>query len=95
MSSVRQDLPNVGEKLVLGRLRSMGYHVTRERVRQAIRAIDPINSALRWQGVFTPRHPYSVPGPNSLWHIGLCICVYVIKHTVTSYSYLYIHTVPA
>ena len=38
VSSVRQDLPNVGEKMVLGRLRSMGYHVVRERVRHAIRA---------------------------------------------------------
>ena len=81
VSSLRHDLPNVGEKMVLGRLRSMGYQVTRERVRQAIRATDPINSALRWQGVLTPRHPYSVPGPNSLWHIGdyvtvplSCVC---------------------
>ena len=74
ISSVRRDLPNVGEKMVLGRLRSMGYQVTRERVRQAIRATDPINSALRWQGIITPRHPYSVPGPNSLWHIGVYVC---------------------
>ena len=57
ISSVRRDLPNVGEKMVLGRLRSMGYQVTRERVRQAIRATDAINSALRWQEIITPRHP--------------------------------------
>ena len=35
ISSVRRDLPNVGEKMVLGRLSSMGYQVTRECVRQA------------------------------------------------------------
>ena len=29
--------------------------------------MDPINTALRWQGTVTA---YSVPGPNSLWHIG-------------------------
>ena len=42
ISSVRRDLPNVREKMVLGWLRSMGYQVTRERVRQAIRATDAI-----------------------------------------------------
>ena len=45
ISSIRQDMPNVGEKMVLGRLRSMGYHVSRERVRHAIRATDPIKMA--------------------------------------------------
>ena len=54
ISSIRQDMPNVGENMVLGRLRSMGYHVSRERVRHAIRATDPINSALRWQGILIP-----------------------------------------
>lgn len=70
LSTIRQQLPHVGEKMVSGRLRSLGYHVTRERLRQAIRDTDPINCALRWQGVLSPRRPYSVPGPNSLWHIG-------------------------
>jgi len=31
---------------------------------------DPLHTALRWRGNLTPRHPYSVAGPNSLWHIG-------------------------
>ena len=70
ISSIRQNMPHVGEKMVLGRLRSMGYHVSREHVEHAIRATNPINFALRWQGILTPRHPYSVPGPNSLCHIG-------------------------
>ena len=47
---------------------TMGYHVSSEHVRHAIRAT---NSSLRWQGILTPRHPYSVPGPNSLWHVGM------------------------
>ncbi len=62
--------PRVGQSFISGRLRSMGYRVTRERVRQAVRTCDPLNTALRWQGIATPRRPYSVPGPNSLWHIG-------------------------
>ena len=38
--------------MILGRLKSMGYtiRVTRARVRDALRSVDPINTALRWQG---------------------------------------------
>jgi len=71
VSEIKSTLPGVGEKLILGRLKSMGYKVTRARVRDALRSVDPINTALRWQGTMTTRRPYSVPGPNSLWHIGL------------------------
>lgn len=62
--------PHVGQTFISGRLRSLGYQVTRERVRQAVRFLDPLSS-LRWQGIATRRRPYSVPGPNSLWHIGM------------------------
>ena len=60
----------IGETIVLGRLRALGFQVTRERVRNALRQTDPLSSALRWKGNLTRRRPYSVPGPNSLWHIG-------------------------
>ena len=70
MGQVREEFPNIGESLVIGRLHSMGYHVPRNRVRRAIRTTDPINTALRWRGIITTRRPYSVPGTNSLWHIG-------------------------
>ena len=56
--------PDVGQSLVLGRLRSMGYRVTREIVRAALRLSSPLSSALRWPGVLTHRRPYSIPGPN-------------------------------
>ena len=56
--------------MVIGRLRSMGFKVTRSRVRTSIRATDPIQIALRWNSQLAHRQPYSVPGPNSLWHIG-------------------------
>jgi hypothetical protein len=65
--------PELGEVLAMGRLRSMGYKVTRERLRQTIRSIDPLYTALRWRGTITSRRPYCVPGPNSLWHIGKCL----------------------
>lgn len=71
LSQIRRTFPELGEKMVIGHLRSLGYNVTRSRVRNAIRVTDPINVALRWQGNLTVRRPYSVPGPNSLWHIGI------------------------
>ncbi len=67
---MRSEFPEMGEVLVLGRLRSLGYHVLRDRVRRAIRATDPINTALRATAAPLSRRVYSVPGPNSLWHIG-------------------------
>ena len=70
LSQLRRTFPQLGEKMVIGHLRSLGYNVPRSRVRNAVRVTDPINVALRWQGSLTARRPYSVPGPNSLWHIG-------------------------
>lgn len=67
---MQRESPALGQTMVWGRLRSMGFSVTRERVRRTLRNIDPLHSALRWRGELVRRHPYSVPGPNSLWHIG-------------------------
>ena len=81
--TMRSEHPEIGETIVWGRLRSLGYRVTRERVRNALHQTDPLSSALRWRGNLTRRKPYSVPGPNSLWHIGnnniimTCVCVCV------------------
>lgn len=70
--------PQVGQTFVCGRLRSLGYKVARERVRHAVRSIDPLSAALRWQGITAQRRPYSVPGPNSLWHIGMLPLLFVL-----------------
>ena len=70
LQRMRANSPYLGETMVWGRLRSLGYQVTRDRVRQAIRATDPLSVALRSLPAVTSRRPYSVPGPNSLWHIG-------------------------
>ena len=47
----------------------MGFQVPRAKVRNTIRHSDPLNTAMQWTHV-TARCVYSVPGPNSLWHIG-------------------------
>ena len=73
ISQIRLESPALGESLVAGRLRAQGYKVTRQRIRTTLRAIDPLSVALRWPGGLTRRNPYSIPGPNSLRHIGKCI----------------------
>ena len=67
---IRQDMPYSGVSMLYGSLRGRGIKVTRERIRCALRSIDPLGSALRWPIGLTKRHHYSVAGPNSLWHIG-------------------------
>ena len=57
-----------GQSYIIGYVRSLGYLVQRDRVRAAINRVDPENTALRWAVVIT-RRVYSVPWPNSLWHI--------------------------
>ena len=73
LSTVRDihtQFPSIGSSMVCGHIRARGYRVTRERVRSALRTVDPLSAALRWPGGLTVRRPYSVAGPNSLWHIG-------------------------
>lgn len=67
--------PFVGQSFIWGVIRSRGFKVTRERVRQMFRRCDPLGSALRWGSTLSPRQPYSVPGPNCLWHIGMCFLI--------------------
>ena len=62
-------MPEIGERMTMGALRSRGITVPRRRVRQMLHKVEPISAALRWYSKIK-RKPYSVPGPNSLWHIG-------------------------
>ena len=71
IKSIKQDAVYSGVSMMWGSLRAMGLKVTRERVRETLRSIDPISVALRWPAGATRRCPYSVAGPNSLWHIGM------------------------
>ena len=61
LTKLRRHYPDIGEKMVTGQLRSLGYQVSRDRVRVGIRQTDPIDTALRWQGVKTSRRRYCVP----------------------------------
>ena len=68
VQDIRRITPSIGQRLLLGALRARGIHIQRERVRQCLRRVDPIGTALRWRPVLF-RRKYSVPTPNSLWHI--------------------------
>ncbi len=61
--------------MIIGRFRARGLKVSRDRLRRLLRESDPLSAALRWPGIATKRRPYSVAGPNSLWHFGKCVFV--------------------
>lgn len=66
---IKKDFPDFGERLLLGIQHSRGISCSRETLRQVVHDVDPIKTALRWNAKLC-RRTYSVPGPNSLWHIG-------------------------
>ena len=68
---MQSESPTLGESMAAGRLRAHGYRVTRERIQNTLQDIDPLSAAQRWPGGLSRRHPYSVAGHNSLWHIGM------------------------
>ncbi len=51
---IREDAPFSGASMVIDSLRANGILVTRERVRQTLRNLDPLFTALRWPaGAYT------------------------------------------
>ena len=50
IDQIRRDMPMLGETTMWGHLRSMGFHIARERVRCAIKETDLLHTALRWRG---------------------------------------------
>ena len=50
ITRLRSQMPAVGETLIVEYMRSNGYHVTHDRIRQSMHVTDPINTALRWRG---------------------------------------------
>ena len=93
---IQQDMPYSGVQMICGSLRSRGLNVSRERIRSTLRAIDPLGGARRWPAGLTRRRPYSVPAPNSLWHIGevfqqTCVCTVSTSFYIAG-TYMYVIT---
>ncbi|XP_057183896.1 uncharacterized protein LOC130550433 [Triplophysa rosa] len=62
--------PNTGYKMMLGHLRARGIRIQRRRVIESMHRIDPGAVRQRTLQLQTRRRrQYSVPAPNSLWHI--------------------------
>ena len=89
VSQVREESPYCGISMLWGSIRSRGIKVTRERVRQAVKSIDPLGGALRWPTLIK-RRPYSVGGPNSLWHIGEFLLGIWMMYSLYFYIWVYI-----
>ena len=60
--------PRSGQRLLVGHLRSLGLRLPRWRARNSLLRVDPHGVASRLRQALH-RRQYSVPGPNSLWHV--------------------------
>ena len=60
--------PSAGQKSVAGYLQSQGHHIQRWRIRDSLLRVDPWGVEQRSRRILH-RRKYTVPGPNSLWHI--------------------------
>ena len=70
MKDVKEHFPRSGYRVMLGILRSMGYHIQEWRVRESLRRVDIEGVVMRsLQLQILHRRRYSVYGPNALWHV--------------------------
>lgn len=88
---IRITARNCGISMMQGHLRSANIYVQRHRVRESMVRTDPVGSSMRWFNTIT-RRVYSVPGPNSLWHIDGLHCLirwrFVIHGGIDGFSRL-------
>jgi len=68
INEIREKWPRSGYRMVQGCLRARGIRIQQQRVRIAMRSLDPEGTIARW-GNTVKRRVYSVRGPNALWHI--------------------------
>ncbi|MED6252580.1 hypothetical protein ATANTOWER_013893 [Ataeniobius toweri] len=70
VTQILQHQPNCGYKMMLGHLNAQGIHIQRQRVQDSMRRVDPRGILMRTLQLNPRRRRrYSVPAPNSLWHI--------------------------
>jgi hypothetical protein len=63
---LRSHFRRAGISMLDGMLRHLGRRLPRERIRESLMRIDPVQRV--FQRIRIRRRVYSVPGPNSLWH---------------------------
>ncbi|XP_073727757.1 uncharacterized protein [Misgurnus anguillicaudatus] len=70
VSDIHRNFPSAGYKMILGHLRSKQLFVKRSRVLASLRRVDAEGVLMRRLSLRTVRRRvYSVPAPNSLWHV--------------------------
>lgn len=64
-------MPGIGERMILGHVRSNGLNIQRRRIRDSIRRVDPGGLMDRTERLTRTirRRIYSVPHPHYMWHI--------------------------
>lgn len=66
VNRLRAHFRRAGISMLDGMLRRLGHRVPRERIRESLMRIDPVQRV--FQRIRIRRRKYSVPGPNALWH---------------------------
>jgi hypothetical protein len=66
IQQLRAHFRRAGISMLDGMLRRLGHRLPRERIRESLMRIDPVQRV--FQRIRIRRRVYSVPGPNSLWH---------------------------
>ena len=74
LASITRNSPNIGIAMLTGHLRASNIYVSRERIRNSLVRLSPLNVLMR-NLTTASRRRYSVPGPNSLWHIDGLHCL--------------------
>ncbi|XP_068702664.1 uncharacterized protein [Montipora foliosa] len=59
---------DAGIIMIEGELAARNLYASRSDISDALISVDPVGANLRWRNL-TPRVTYSVPAPNSLWHL--------------------------
>ena len=68
VSEIEARLPMCGVRTIQSMLKADGIILQIERAREALHHVDPLELKEGYRELFTCRH-YSVPSPNSFWHI--------------------------
>ena len=68
ISSITHNFPNIGISMLTGHLNASDIYVSRRRIRNSLVRLSPLSVLLRSLTTVSRRR-YTVPAPNSLWHI--------------------------
>ena len=68
VASIQRQYPDCGYSMMQGYLNGLNHRAQQGRIREAMARTDPEGLASRWFNTVV-RRAYSVPSPNSLWHV--------------------------